>query len=116
MDKLTDLRIQASLLRVDIRSARESLRRHERHIERLRYSLRACENALVAVQTALDANGWARSPSSARPTASTRPDSQAHANDGFGKHTPEHDLTAGQALGDGPRSAASEQDQPITPR
>lgn len=53
MDKFADLRMQANLLRVDIRAARTFLRRHEQHAQRLRLALRQCEVALTAVHAAL---------------------------------------------------------------
>ena len=53
MDKLIDLRIQASLLRVDIRAAAASLRAKERQIRRLRASLVRCQKALIALRALL---------------------------------------------------------------
>jgi hypothetical protein len=53
MDKLIALRIQASLLRIEIRSASALLRAHERQALKLRSSLERCEHALVTLRALL---------------------------------------------------------------
>jgi len=53
MDKPTNLQIQASVLRADIRAARAALRAHERRALALRSSLRRCQQVLTKLRTLL---------------------------------------------------------------
>lgn len=46
MSKLIDIRIQASLLRIEVRAAHEALRAHELKARRLRLSVRRREKSL----------------------------------------------------------------------
>jgi hypothetical protein len=53
MNKLTEIQIQARVLRTEVRAAHEALRAHERKARRLRQSLRRCERSLKILRTLL---------------------------------------------------------------